>query len=751
MQDIRREDSIKHGALSAVRSAGDLKRFTRGLFDPRLTLYGYTTETIHMLLIPMIKNKKEALGSMGNDSPLACLSKFQPLPYEYFKQLFAQVTNPPIDPFREKIVMSMQCPIGPEYNILEPSAQQVHRIWLNNPILSVADIQMLKRSNYRGWKTCVIDISFDFRDGVQGYIETFDRICREAQNAAETGHQLIIISDRAGGPQFCPISSLLALGCIHHHLIETRLRMKVGLIVETGEAREVHHICVLLGYGADAINPYLVFELAKTLRDQCVIDPALSDEEISSSFGKAIDTGMNKVMAKMGISTLQSYKGAQIFEAVGLGSEVIDRCFRGTQSRIGGVGMDILARESLERHQLSFHHVSPDAQILRNPGNYHWRAGGEGHLNEPSAISALQEASINDDKSAYRKFVDATLDSVRRCCLRGQLEFVTDREKIDISEVEPASEIVKRFATGAMSFGSISLEAHTTLAVAMNRIGGKSNTGEGGENADRYLNQDPEFNKRSAIKQVASGRFGVTAAYIANSDDLQIKMAQGAKPGEGGELPGYKVTKAIAKTRHSVPGVGLISPPPHHDIYSIEDLAELIYDLKCANPNARISVKLVSEVGVGVVAAGVAKGKAEHIVVSGHDGGTGASSWTGIKSAGLPWELGVAETHQVLVLNNLRSRIILQADGQLRTGFDIVVAGLLGADEFGFSTAPLIVMGCTMMRKCHLNTCPVGVATQDPILRQKFAGKPEHVINYFFMLAEDVSNFFLLMRVCFLF
>lgn len=431
----------------------------------------------------------------------------------------------------------------------------------------------------------------------------------------------------------------------------------------------------------------------------------------------------------------------KILQAVGLSSDVIDKCFRGTQSRIGGVGMDILAREGLERHQLSFHNLSPDAQILRNPGLFHWRAGGESHINEPGAIASLQEASISDDKNAYQKYREITMESVKRCCLRGQLDFVTDRPKVDISEVESAKEIVKRFATGAMSFGSISLEAHSTLAVAMNRIGGKSNTGEGGENADRYLNQDPEFNRRSAIKQVASGRFGVTAAYLANSDDLQIKMAQGAKPGEGGELPGYKVTKAIAKTRHSVPGVGLISPPPHHDIYSIEDLAELIYDLKSANPNARISVKLVSEVGVGVVAAGVAKGKAEHIVVSGHDGGTGASSWTGIKNAGLPWELGVAETHQVLVLNNLRSRVVLQADGQLRTGFDIAIAACLGADEFGFSTAPLIVMGCTMMRKCHLNTCPVGVATQDPILRAKFAGKPEHVINYFFMLAEDVSIF----------
>lgn len=636
--------------------------------------------------------------------------------------------------------MTMQCPVGPESNILEPGAKQVHRLWLNNPILSIPDIEMMKRTTHRDWKTDVIDITFDYRNGVAGYIDTLARICSEAQAAAEAGHQLIILSDRAGGPERCPVSSLLALGCVHHHLIETRQRMKIGLIVETAEARETHHICVLLGYGADAICPYLVFELAKSLRDDGVLDPSLTDDDIFEAYAKAIDTGISKVMAKMGISTLQSYKGAQIFEAVGLGPEVIDRCFRGTQSRIGGVTMEIMAKESLERHEFTFFNLSPDAHILRNPGNYHWRAGGEGHINEPGAIASLQEAAVNEDQNAYKKFRETTMNSVKQCALRGQLDFVNDREKIDISEVEPASEIVKRFATGAMSFGSISLEAHATLAVSMNRIGGKSNTGEGGEDADRYLNQDPEFNRRSAIKQVASGRFGVTAAYIANSDDLQIKMAQGAKPGEGGELPGYKVTKEIAHTRHSVAGVGLISPPPHHDIYSIEDLAELIYDLKCANPNARISVKLVSEVGVGVVAAGCAKGKAEHIVVSGHDGGTGASSWTGIKSAGLPWELGVAETHQVLVLNNLRSRVVVQADGQLRTGFDIVVAALLGADEFGFSTAPLIVMGCTMMRKCHLNTCPVGIATQDPVLREKFAGKPEHVINYFFMMAEDIRE-----------
>nr|CAD7432673.1 unnamed protein product [Timema monikensis] len=504
-----------------------------------------------------------------------------------------------------------------------------------------------------------------------------------------------------------PVSTLLALGAVHHYLIEERQRMKVGLILETGEARlgtacillkkirrEVHHMCVLLGYGADAICPYLIFEMAGALRNEGVVDRTLTDDVLFKNYVEAMDRGISKVMAKMGISTLPSYKGAQIFEAVGLSDEVIDKCFKGTQSRLGGVTFEVLASEAYERHQLTYMEYTPDMLVLRNPGNYHWRSGGEKHINDPASIANLQEAAINKNKSAYDRFRESTLDSVKWCTLRGQLELAYSDNPININLVEPASEIVKRFVTG--------------------------------ENADRYLNQDPENNMRSAIKQVASGRFGVTASYLAHADDLQIKMAQGAKPGEGGELPGYKVTKDIAKTRHSVPRVGLISPPPHHDIYSIEDLAELIYDLKCSNPNARISVKLVSEVGVGVVASGVAKGKAEHIVISGHDGGTGASSWTGIKNAGLPWELGVAETHQVLVLNNLRSRVVVQADGQIRTGFDVVVAALLGADEFGFSTAPLIAMGCTMMRKCHLNTCPVGIATQDPILRKKFAGKPEH-------------------------
>ncbi|XP_072941107.1 uncharacterized protein [Epargyreus clarus] len=735
MEDIHKSVALENGSITN----GSVNGAITGLSDKRLGLFGYTIESITMLLVPMIQNKKEALGSMGNDAPLACLSEFQPLPYEYFKQLFAQVTNPPIDPFREKIVMSLLCPIGPTANILQPSAEFVHRLFLPQPILSIPDLEALKRTKHRGWETRVLDCTFPYADGPAGLEPALTRLALAAESAARAGCQLLVLSDRAAGQERVPISSLLALGAVHHHLIETRQRMKVGLLVETAEAREVHHMCVLLGYGADAICPYLAFELAFSLRNDNIIDGSLTDADVYGAYQRAIETGLAKVMAKMGISMLQSYKSAQIFEAVGLSEEVIDKCFKGTQSRIGGVTFEILSKEIFERHALSYGNCR-DTLVLRNPGNYHWRAGGEKHINDPMSIANLQEAALNKSSSAYDRFKESALESVRACTLRGQLELVKLDEPIPISEVEPASEIVKRFATGAMSFGSISLEAHTTLAIAMNRIGGKSNTGEGGENADRYLNQDPDFNKRSAIKQVASGRFGVTASYLAHADDLQIKMAQGAKPGEGGELPGYKVTEDIARTRCSVPGVGLISPPPHHDIYSIEDLAELIYDLKCANPKARISVKLVSEVGVGVVASGVAKGKAEHIVISGHDGGTGASSWTGIKSAGLPWELGVAETHQVLVLNDLRSRVVVQADGQIRTGFDVMVAALLGADEFGFSTAPLIALGCTMMRKCHLNTCPVGIATQDPVLRKKFAGKPEHVINYLFMLAEEVRQ-----------
>ncbi|KAL3282591.1 hypothetical protein HHI36_005767 [Cryptolaemus montrouzieri] len=726
-------DELRKAHLDAGR-APKPKYEPSGLTDKRLPLYGYSTETVHLLLLPMINNKKEALGSMGNDVPLACLSNFAPLTYEYFKQLFAQVTNPPIDPFREKVVMSLQCPIGPEDNILEPSPKQVHRLWLRQPVISIADLDVLAQTSHRSWSSHVIDITFPASEGIDGYLKKLQNICDEANDASQR-NQIIILSDRKGGKDRVPISSLVALGAVHHYLIESRSRMKVALVVETAEAREVHHICVLLGYGADVICPYLALELASSLRDQGILDTSLSDEAIFQNYAQAMQTGISKVMAKMGISTLQSYKGAQIFEAVGLAEDVVDKCFKGTPSRIGGVNLEMIAQEALSRHQNAYNNAS-DSLVLRDAGNFHWRAGGEKHLNEPASIAALQESAVNKNQSAYEKFRESTMESVKNTMLRGRLELRTQHEPLSIDEIEPAAEIVKRFATGAMSFGSISLEAHQTLAVAMNKVGGKSNTGEGGEDPDRYL----DSSRRSAIKQVASGRFGVTSSYLAHADDLQIKMAQGAKPGEGGELPGYKVSADIAKTRHSVPGVGLISPPPHHDIYSIEDLAELIYDLKCANPSARISVKLVSEVGVGVVASGVAKGKAEHIVVSGHDGGTGASSWTGIKSAGLPWELGIAETHQVLVLNNLRSRIVLQADGQIRTGFDVVVAALLGADEIGFSTAPLIVMGCTMMRKCHLNTCPVGIATQDPVLRKKFTGQPEHVINYMFMLAEEVRQ-----------
>ncbi|KAG8184761.1 hypothetical protein JTE90_019357 [Oedothorax gibbosus] len=708
--------------------------------DRRLALFAYTIETINMLIVPMVDTKKEALGSMGNDAPLACLSQYQPLIYDYFKQLFAQVTNPPIDPFRERIVMSLSCPIGPASNILEPSAQQCCRLYLEQPILSLKDMEALKATVYKGWKTKVIDIVYPVNEAAEGLLPALNKIREEACAAAENGYSLVILSDRKAGRDYIPVSGLLALGATHHHLINKLQRMKVGLILETGEAREVHHMCVLLGYGADAICPYLVFESMAELQGEGVISEELTEDMIFKNYVEAMERGIAKVMAKMGISTLQSYKGAQIFEAVGLSPEVVDFCFKNTASRIGGITFDVLAEENHERYRIAYSDRDCDNMVLRNPGNYHWRSGGEKHINDPLAIANLQDAARANSKNAYEKFVDATMDNIRSCTLRGQFELVKAAKPIDISEVEEAKEIVKRFVTGAMSFGSISLEAHKTLAMAMNRVGGKSNTGEGGEDPDRFVVTDKNNNARSAIKQVASGRFGVTIEYLANADELQIKMAQGAKPGEGGELPGYKVSNDIAKTRHSIAGVGLISPPPHHDIYSIEDLAELIYDLKCANPFARISVKLVSEVGVGVVASGVAKGKAEHITISGHDGGTGASSWTGIKGAGLPWELGIAETHQTLVQNDLRSRIVLQADGQIRTGFDVVVAAILGADEFGFSTAPLIVLGCTMMRKCHLNTCPVGIATQDPELRKKFEGKPEHVVNYLFMLAEDVRS-----------
>ncbi|KRZ19459.1 Glutamate synthase [NADH], amyloplastic, partial [Trichinella zimbabwensis] len=745
LDHILRDYQVKHGLLTyeylISRELTQIPQEGESLHDDRrLTLFAYTHDTFGILVVPMIRDKKEALGSMGNDTALACLSQYGPSLYSYFQQMFAQVTNPPIDPFREQIVMSLACPIGPEANILSASAEQCRRLFLEQPILSLIEMEVLKKNNYRGWKTRVIDAVYPKRHGVRGLLPALDKICADACIAALDDYQLIVISDRAANRDYVPISTLLAVGAVHQYLIREKLRMKIGLIVESGEAREIHHFCVLLGFGADAICPYLVYETLYRLRRMGLLTPPFTDEQIYMNFRDACYRGICKVMAKMGISTLHSYKGAQIFEAVGLGQDVVEKCFTNTVSRLGGVNFEILAEEMLKRHFYAYTHREGDNVALVSEGVYYWREGGEKHLNEPVSIAKLQAAARRNDWESYLQFSKSSDAANRHCTIRGQLELKYAPKPIPIESVEEAKFIVRRFATGAMSFGSISYETHTTLALAMNRIGAKSNTGEGGENPERYSEKDSNNSARSKIKQVASGRFGVTSAYLANADELQIKLAQGAKPGEGGELPGYKVTKEIAETRKSTPGVGLISPPPHHDIYSIEDLAQLIYDLKCANPIARISVKLVSEAGVGIIAAGVVKCKAEHVTISGHDGGTGASSWTGIKHSGVPWELGLTETHQVLVMNNLRSRVTLQVDGQLRTGRDVVIGALLGADEFGMSTAPLIALGCTMMRKCHLNTCPVGIATQDPILRAKFEGKPEHVINYMFLLAEEVRQ-----------
>jgi glutamate synthase (NADPH/NADH) large chain len=609
--------------------------------------------------------------------------------------------------------------------------------------LTNEEVAALKHLNNKGWKSRVIDITFDRSEGKAGLQKTLSRIAVEAEAAADEGIEMLVLSDREMGQDRVPVSALMAVGAVHHHLVKQAKRTRIGLAIETGEAREVHHHCLLIGYGADAINPYLAFESLWQARRDGLMDPSLDDDKVVAAYRKGVGKGMLKVMAKMGISTLQSYKGAQIFEALGLKDEVIDACFVGTASRIQGVSFDVIAEETLRRHNLGFpENVDSRLKQLPNLGEYHWRAEGEKHAWSPLSISSLQIAARKNDESEYWKFAQAiNQDSRSRCTLRGLLDFDDSSvTSIPIEEVESASEIVKRFCTGAMSFGSISAESHETLAIAMNRLGGKSNTGEGGEDPIRFQTLENGDSKRSAIKQVASGRFGVTIEYLTNADEIQIKISQGAKPGEGGELPGRKVDNNIARIRYSTPGVGLISPPPHHDIYSIEDLAQLIHDLKNANRAARISVKLVSEVGVGVIASGVAKAHADHILISGDTGGTGASPLTSIKHAGLPWELGIAETHQVLVLNDLRSRVVLQTDGGLKTGRDVVVAALLGAEEFGFSTAPLITLGCIMMRKCHLNTCPVGIATQDPELRKKFNGKPEHVVNYLFMVAEEARR-----------
>jgi len=711
----------------------------------RLNLFGYTTETMDMLLYPMAAGGKEALGSMGNDAALAVLSDHPRCTSEYFKQLFAQVTNPPIDPIREEMVMSLSCPVGPEANLLSTGAEHCERLVVSHPILTLEEMQALRDTSYRGWSTATVDATFPVGGGADELIEALDSLCAEASTAIQgdfegKGVQAVIISDKLAGPDRMPIPSLLAAGAVHQHLLKTQQRPKAAIFVESGDAREVHDFATLLGFGVDGVCPYVAYEAIARMNAEGQVSARakrdFTDEELFFSYRKSAAKGLLKVMSKMGISTLQSYKGAQVFEAIGLADEVIDRCFTGTSSRIQGADFSALATDVGRLHEAAFPPGRTDTPLIRNPGQFNFRDGGEAHLNTPSTMVMLQQAAKTNSREAYNMYSKLVDQQTAKVTLRGLLKLDIDPSKsVPLDEVEPVEKIVKRFVTGAMSLGSISQETHETLAVAMNRLGAKSNTGEGGEDPVRFLDD-----RRSAIKQVASGRFGVTSHYLANSDQIQIKMAQGAKPGEGGELPGFKVTNYIGECRGTTPGVGLISPPPHHDIYSIEDLAQLIHDLKNSQPQGEVSVKLVSEIGVGVVAAGVAKAKADHVTISGHDGGTGAAAWTGVKGAGLPWELGVAEAQQTLVLNDLRSRVKLQTDGQLKNGRDVVIAALLGAEEFGFSTAPLIALGCIMMRKCHLNTCPVGVATQDPLLRKKFSGQPEHVMNFFWLLAEEVRG-----------
>jgi glutamate synthase domain-containing protein 2/glutamate synthase domain-containing protein 1/glutamate synthase domain-containing protein 3 len=689
----------------------------------RQRAFGYTDEDLKMILGPMAEKGEEPIGSMGTDTPLACLSdKPQPL-FNYFKQLFAQVTNPPIDPIREEMVMSLTSYIGTERNILDETPQHCHTLKLPNPLLTNRDLEKLRRVSQGDFLATTLPMLWAVDDGAKGLQRALTQLCRHASQAIQSGYTLLILSDRGLDSEYAPIPSLLALTAVHNHLVREETRTQVALIIESGEPREVMHYALLIGYGASAINPYLALETV--------------GQAAWPAYIKAINKGLLKTFSKMGISTLQSYRGAQVFEAIGLNRKFVDEYFTGTASRIEGVGLEVIAEEAARRHTLAFRPVTESETELPVGGSYQWRAGGEYHLYNPQTISKLQHAVRQENFQTFQEYADL-IDKQNKqlCTLRGLLDLKPADEPVPLEEVEPAKEIVKRFATGAMSFGSISKEAHETLAMAMNQIGGRSNTGEGGEDEARFAD-----NRRSAIKQVASARFGVTTNYLVNAEELQIKMAQGAKPGEGGQLPGHKVDDEIARVRHSIPGVGLISPPPHHDIYSIEDLAQLIYDLKNVNPKARISVKLVAEVGVGTVAAGVAKAHADVVLISGDSGGTGASPLSSIKHAGVPWEMGLAETHQVLVLNDLRGRIRVQTDGKLQTGRDVVIAALLGAEEFGFSTAPLVAMGCIMMRKCHLNTCPVGIATQDPALRAKFNGTPENVINFFFFIAEQVRRY----------
>ncbi|HWG29972.1 MAG TPA: glutamate synthase large subunit [Steroidobacteraceae bacterium] len=706
----------------------------------RQIAFGYTFEDQRVLLEPMAKNGVEAVGSMGNDTPLAALSTRPRLLYDYFKQLFAQVTNPPIDCIREELITASEVWLGSEGNLLRPQPGDCRRLELQGPILTNEEFAKVRRMNVPGLKVGVLSILFRATRGEKGLTKSMEELCLAARRMIEDEEvNVLILSDRGVKREFAAVPALLAVSGLHHYLIREGLRMRVSLALETGEAREVQHFALLIGYGCAVVNPYLAFETIESMIHEGMV-PNVDSKLACKNYVKAATKGVVKVMSKMGISAIQSYHGAQVFEAVGLRQDVIDEYFTWTASRIGGVGMDVIAQEVLLRHRAAFPARDTNGHTLQTGGLYQWRADGEHHLFNPESIHRLQKAVRTNSYATYKSYAQLIDDQSKRIAtLRGLLEF-KPAESIPVEEVESVESIVKRFKTGAMSYGSISKEAHETLAVAMNRIGGKSNTGEGGEDPDRYEQLPNGDSRNSAIKQVASGRFGVTSHYLVNARELQIKMAQGAKPGEGGQLPGTKVYPWIAKTRHTTAGVGLISPPPHHDIYSIEDLAELIHDLKNANRRARISVKLVAEVGVGTIAAGVAKAHADVVLISGHDGGTGASPQTSIAHAGLPWELGLAETHQTLVLNNLRSRITVETDGQLKTGRDVVIAALLGAEEFGFATAPLVAVGCIMMRVCHLNTCPAGVATQDPRLRERFAGKPEHVVNFMRFIAQDMRE-----------
>jgi glutamate synthase (ferredoxin) len=707
----------------------------------RQIAFGYTHEDLRLLLAPMAKNGEEPIGSMGTDTALAVLSD-RPRPlYDYFKQLFAQVTNPPLDQIREELITSMESTIGPEGNLLMPTPESCRQIVIPDPVLSNQEVAKLRHVSHPWFRSVTLPMLYPVADGAAGLEQALRALQARASAAIAAGHNILILSDRGITREQAAIPSLLATGAVHHHLVKSGERTRCGLVVETGDAREVHHMCLLIGYGAGAVNPWMAFETLDDMIGQDLL-PGVDRAKAARNYIKALNKGILKVMAKMGISTLQSYCGAQIFEAVGLNRDVIDRYFTGTASRVSGIGIEVIAEEVRRRHQDGFPARPSGPADLDWGGEYQWRRDGEYHLFNPDTVFKLQHATRSGQARIFREYTKLVDDQSRHLAtLRGLIELRPGATPVPLDEVEPVEAILARFATGAMSYGSIGQEAHETLAIAMNRLGGKSNTGEGGEDPARYRRDPNGDSRRSAIKQVASARFGVTSEYLVNADDLQIKMAQGAKPGEGGQLPGHKVYPWIAKVRYATPGVGLISPPPHHDIYSIEDLAQLIHDLKNANPRARIHVKLVAEVGVGTVAAGVAKAHSDVVLISGHDGGTGASPLTSIKHGGVPWELGLAETQQVLVLNKLRDRIVVQVDGQMKTGRDVVIAALLGAEEFGFSTAPLVVMGCIMMRVCHLNTCPVGIATQDPELRRRFSGKPEFVVNFFRFLAEEVREY----------